>query len=107
MWHHFWFLDITLDSWHLRTLCTLVVAAMLPAALLPGLLYSGGWVRALRCCFGTVTAPHSHAVRPPGVLSVAPQGTLPCPPDALPRTLPCLPLPRLQTPLGQSPAPSS
>jgi hypothetical protein len=44
VWHHFWFLDITLDGWHLRTLCVLVVAAMLPAALLPGLLYSGGWV---------------------------------------------------------------
>jgi hypothetical protein len=64
VWHHFWFLDITLDSWHLRTLCALVVAAMLPAALLPGLLYSGGWAhgcvgglgRVLPCCW---------ALRPP------------------------------------------
>ena len=50
VWHHFWFLDVQLGPLHLRAVCCLVVGAMLPAALLPGLLYSGalrrppGWL---------------------------------------------------------------
>ncbi|EFN59471.1 expressed protein [Chlorella variabilis] len=40
VWHHFWFLDIELEGVHLKLLCGLVVAAMAPAALAPGLLYS-------------------------------------------------------------------
>lgn len=40
LWQHFWFLDISLDGVPLKTICVLVLAAMLPAAMLPGLLYS-------------------------------------------------------------------
>lgn len=41
MWHHFWFLDISLAGMSLRTLCTLALLAMLPALLLPGLILTG------------------------------------------------------------------
>lgn len=47
MWHHFWFLEVSLAGVPLRTVCSLVLAAMLPAALLPGMLYAGegtAWV---------------------------------------------------------------
>ncbi|KAI3433444.1 hypothetical protein D9Q98_003258 [Chlorella vulgaris] len=40
VWHHFWFLDISLQGVHLRALCCVVVAAMLPATLAPGLLHA-------------------------------------------------------------------
>lgn len=44
MWHHFWFLEVSLAGVPLRTVCALVLAAMVPAALLPGMLYAGeGW----------------------------------------------------------------
>lgn len=49
MWHHFWFLDIQLGGLPLRWLCVVVVVAMLPAALAPGLLYSGAMPCGLRC----------------------------------------------------------
>ncbi len=41
MWHHFWFLEVSLAGVPLRTVCALVLAAMVPAALLPGMLYAG------------------------------------------------------------------
>ncbi len=41
LWQHFWFLEVSLGGMPLKNVCVLVLAAMLPAALLPGLLYSG------------------------------------------------------------------
>lgn len=41
VWHHFWFLEVSLAGVPLRTVCGLVVAGMVPATLLPGLLYAG------------------------------------------------------------------
>ena len=42
LWRHFWLLkDIDLDGLPLRTLCVLLAIAMVPAFLIPGLLYSG------------------------------------------------------------------
>jgi hypothetical protein len=38
---HFWFLDITVGGLHLHTLCKLALAALLPALMVPGLVYSG------------------------------------------------------------------
>lgn len=37
---HFFFLDIWLGHMHLRAMCALIVSAMLPALLLPGLVHS-------------------------------------------------------------------
>lgn len=42
MYHHFWFLETSVSGMPLQTLCKLALAAMLPAALLPGLVRSGG-----------------------------------------------------------------
>ena len=39
--HHFWFLDVSLDGMHLRTLCGLMFAALVPAFLVPGLVLGG------------------------------------------------------------------
>lgn len=39
LWHHFFFLDIWLGHMHLKLLCGLIGAAMLPALLLPGLVH--------------------------------------------------------------------
>ena len=38
--HHFWFLDVELDGMSLQRLCQLLLAAMVPAVLLPGLVAS-------------------------------------------------------------------
>lgn len=38
---HFWFLDILVGSIHLRSLCVLVLLALAPAVLVPGLVISG------------------------------------------------------------------
>ena len=42
MHHHFWFLETAVSGMPLQTLCKLALAAVLPAALLPGLVRSGG-----------------------------------------------------------------
>ncbi len=39
--HHFWFLDVSLDGMHLRTLCGLIFAALVPAFVVPGLVLGG------------------------------------------------------------------
>lgn len=40
VWHHFWFLDMVfVDGIPLRALCALVLAALLPALLVPGLVH--------------------------------------------------------------------
>ena len=40
VWHHFWFLDMVfVDGAPLRALCALVLAALLPALLVPGLVH--------------------------------------------------------------------
>ncbi len=38
MRQHFWFLDVLVSGVHLHTLCKLVVAALVPALSVPGLL---------------------------------------------------------------------
>lgn len=42
VYHHFWFLETSVSGMPLQMLCKLALAAMLPAALLPGLVRSGG-----------------------------------------------------------------
>jgi len=42
VYHHFWFLQTSVAGMPLQTVCKLVLAAMVPAALLPGLVRSGG-----------------------------------------------------------------
>jgi hypothetical protein len=42
VYHHFWFLHTSVAGMPLQTVCKLVLAAMVPAALLPGLVRSGG-----------------------------------------------------------------
>ena len=41
MWHHFAFLEIAVGGLSLRALCVLVLAAMVPATVLPGLQHAG------------------------------------------------------------------
>ena len=59
--HHYWFLNIQVQTHGLRFLCQLILAALLPATLLPGLvigqgskplmgLLMVGQVRAVPCC---------------------------------------------------------
>jgi hypothetical protein len=38
LWQHFWFLDIELDGFSLRTMCILIFVSMVPALLIPGLI---------------------------------------------------------------------
>ncbi|KAK9824524.1 hypothetical protein WJX72_011089 [[Myrmecia] bisecta] len=59
VFHHFWFLDIHMEGMPLRMLCKLLLAAMVPAALLPGLIASGASrsaVSALLLCQAVVMA---------------------------------------------------
>ena len=42
VYHHFWFLHTSVAGMPLQTVCKLILAAMVPAALLPGLVRSGG-----------------------------------------------------------------
>ncbi len=44
---HFWMLDITVGGLTLRTLCKLALAALLPALMVPGLVYAGAPAPAL------------------------------------------------------------
>jgi hypothetical protein len=44
---HFWFLDIAVGGLHLHTLCKLALAALLPALMVPGLVYSGASITAV------------------------------------------------------------
>ncbi len=37
---HYWFLDVHVGSFHLHTLCKLVLSALVPALLVPGLVTS-------------------------------------------------------------------
>ena len=37
VWHHFWFLDILVGNTELRMLCKLLLVALVPAILVPGL----------------------------------------------------------------------
>lgn len=46
--HHFWFLDVSLDGMHLRTLCGLIFAALVPAFVVPGLVLGGAAGRRAR-----------------------------------------------------------
>jgi hypothetical protein len=39
--HHFWFLDVRVGGLPVRLLCRLLLAALTPAVLLPGLIRSG------------------------------------------------------------------
>lgn len=39
--HHFWFLDVKVGGLPVRLLCRLLLAALAPAVLLPGLIRSG------------------------------------------------------------------
>lgn len=41
VYHHFWFLDIAIGGVPLQVLCQLLLLALLPAALLPGLIATG------------------------------------------------------------------
>lgn len=101
MWHHFGFLEIAVGGLPLRALCALVLAAMVPATLLPGLQHAGepalaaGWcwercasalhVCCCCCCWGALFSGLPSAVtRPPDPSSLPPPPSL-CP--SLPR--PC------------------
>jgi hypothetical protein len=41
LWHHFSFLDVQLDGISLHNLCILILAAMVPGVLIPGLVHAG------------------------------------------------------------------
>ncbi len=41
MRHHFWFLSISVGGMSLHSVCKLSLAALLPALMLPGLVYAG------------------------------------------------------------------
>lgn len=41
VYHHFWFLDIAIGGVPLQVLCQLLLVALIPAALLPGLIATG------------------------------------------------------------------
>lgn len=41
VYHHFWFLDVSIGGLPLHAVCQMLILALVPAALLPGLLATG------------------------------------------------------------------
>jgi hypothetical protein len=55
--HHFWFLEIWMAGFSLQTVCKLILAAMVPAVLLPGFICSGASKNAVAALLLTQVKP--------------------------------------------------